>query len=147
MTPPTPQSFLLAQTFFALLPLALFASFTVGVVAAAAAAAVLFILFWVGLAALALAAALSVTFGLAVLAWAWGAGAYIVVNFVYGVVFSSSAAAAGERQDASSGKKWEGKGDVAVKKEEGEVRNGEGRREEKKGGRGQVNGTGEGKGQ
>ncbi|KAJ4423288.1 hypothetical protein N0V82_002015 [Gnomoniopsis sp. IMI 355080] len=119
-------SFLVAQGLFTLLPFLLFVSFAFGTVALAAISALLFSLFWIGVAALVLGGTLFVMSSLALLAWVWVVGAYLVANFAYGLVFSDSQAAAGskgeEQQQRLLSEKWA----RIVKTEPGLVGNGRG---------------------
>lgn len=107
MTSPLPlQSFLVAQGLFSFLPLLLFASFVFGTVFLAAISALLFSLFWAGVAALVLGGTLFVTSGLALLAWAWVVGAYLVASFAYGLVFAGDQAGVKDEEQRLLREKW-----------------------------------------
>lgn len=83
-------------------------------------AGLLFGLFWIGTAGVVLAAALTVTFGVAVLAWAWAVGAYLAVTFAWRVVMG-----AGEGRGAGAGKGEMGREDTRALEEKKRVMYGE----------------------
>lgn len=80
------QSFLVAQSLFALFPVLFFASFVLGVLCVALVSAALFSIFWIGLAAVVLGSTLFVTTGAAILMWVWVVGWYLGASFIYGLV-------------------------------------------------------------
>lgn len=110
------QSFLLAQSLFALIPVLLFTSFVLGVLCVALVSALLFILFWIGVAGLVLGGTLFVTFWVAVVVWTWGVGLFLAGRFAYGLVVARQ----GTGHDVGEKKmreKWE---QIVAKKEEEE---------------------------
>ncbi|KAH7309565.1 hypothetical protein B0I35DRAFT_440236 [Stachybotrys elegans] len=95
-------SFLATQLLFALLPLLLFASFAASTVAFALGAALVFSLFWIGVAFMVLVPSLLLTASVAVLAWAWAVGGFVVARWLYERL---SGAGAGAGADGEAAKK------------------------------------------
>ncbi|KAI0199472.1 hypothetical protein F4808DRAFT_212941 [Astrocystis sublimbata] len=75
--------FLLAQLLTALFPLLLFVTFVLSTATLAFFCAIAFFLFWTGVGLLVLVPTLFLTFGLAVLAWVWAVGSYVVFHAVW----------------------------------------------------------------
>ncbi|KAG6003618.1 hypothetical protein E4U54_000651 [Claviceps lovelessii] len=76
-------SFLLAQFLLSFIPVFLFISFSISCIALALGGAIMFSLFWMGLGLLALVPTLLVTSSLAVMAWAWCVGTFVVARWIY----------------------------------------------------------------
>jgi hypothetical protein len=80
------QSFILAQLTLSFLPLLLFASFVLSVLAFAAGCAIVFTLFWAGVALLFLIPTVLATGGLAILFWAWAVSSFLVAKWTWTMV-------------------------------------------------------------
>lgn len=80
------QSFILAQSLFSFLPLALFASFVLGTLFLSVTSVLIFSLFWTGVALLVLIPTLFITVGSAFLLWIWAIGGFWIARWVYDMV-------------------------------------------------------------
>ncbi|TPX12884.1 uncharacterized protein E0L32_006764 [Thyridium curvatum] len=80
---PLLTAFLLTQATISFLPTVLFASFVASLLFFTALAAFLFLCFWIAVALLFFVPAAFVTTGLALLLWAWGAGSYVALRWLY----------------------------------------------------------------
>jgi len=79
-------TFLALQLLLSFTPLALFLSFTIGVLALSLITAALFSLFWIGVALLILVPTLFITVSLGILIWIWAVSSFLVARWVYNVV-------------------------------------------------------------
>ncbi|KEY72915.1 hypothetical protein S7711_06745 [Stachybotrys chartarum IBT 7711] len=76
-------AFVAAQLVLSFIPILLFTTFALSVVAFALGAALLFALFWIGVALLVLVPTLLVTASLGLLLWAWAVGSFVVARWLY----------------------------------------------------------------
>ncbi|KAI1102547.1 hypothetical protein F4804DRAFT_263783 [Jackrogersella minutella] len=76
-------SFIACQLALSLAPLLLFTGFAATTIAVSLISAFLFSIFWIGIATLFLVPTLFITFGIALLLWAWGAATFFAGRWIY----------------------------------------------------------------
>lgn len=80
------QTFLTTQIFLSFTPVAVFASFTAGVLLLSFICAFLFSLFWIGVALLVLVPTLFITVSLGIAVWIWAVCTFLIAKWVYDMI-------------------------------------------------------------